>query len=61
MVGQEGMGHVMVAQANGCRRFECMEEKRGLTGHILAVTVMLLARPIPPMEGEGTCIVGPGR
>ena len=55
MTDQEGMGRVMVAQADGCRRFEYMEEKGGLTGHILAVSVMLLARPVPPVEGDGTC------
>ena len=55
MAGQEGMDRITVAQTDGCRRFGYMEEKGGLAGHILAVAVMLLARPVPPMEGVGTC------
>ena len=55
MAGQEGMDRMTVTRADGCRRFGYMEEKGGLAGHILAVAVMLLARPVPPMQGVGTC------
>ena len=64
MTDQDGMGRMTVARADGCRRFEYMEEKGGLAGHILAVSVMLLARSVPPVEGDGTCCaddVGPDR
>ena len=55
MPGNRCMGHITVAQTDGCRRFEYMEEKGGLAGHILAVSIMLLARSVPPVEGVGTC------
>ena len=64
MAGQEGMDRITVAQTDSCRRFGYMEEKGGLAGHILAVSVMLLARSVQPVEGDGTyCAddVGPDR
>lgn len=54
MVGNRRMGHIMVFRVNGCRRFEYMEEKGGLAGHILAVMTTLVVRPGPPVEMEGT-------
>ena len=64
MTDQDGLVRIRVARADGCRRFEYMEEKGGLAGHILAVSVMLLARSVQPVEGDGTyCAddVGPDR
>ena len=55
MTDQDGMGRLTVAQADGCRRFEYMEVVRRLDWAYLGCYDALVVRPVPPMEGDGTC------
>ena len=55
MTDQDGMGRITVAQADGCRRFEYMEVMRRLDWAYLGCYDALVVRPVPPVEGVGTC------
>ena len=59
MAGHRRVGPMGATQTDGYRRFEYMEAKRGLAGHILAIIAVLVARSVPAVEGEGEVGIAP--
>ena len=64
MVGNRRMGHIMVSQADGCRRFEYMEEREGFGLAYLGRYCHVAGSVSSASGGRRTCCaadVGPDR
>ena len=55
MVGNRRMGHIMVSQANGCRRFEYMKEREGFDWAYLGRYCHVASSASSTDGGQGTC------